>query len=412
MGWFHRLLARPLTAARAAAVRGFAALLVASVFVACEPKAPETPWPVGLWLVARTSALERVLSQLERLEGTPLASWVRDFNDRREERGWSRCEVVAGGGADLAELLAGLDCDAGPESPAKALAPLKVLARLAGERRDRDIAFVWSPRDGAPVFGSLSVDPNRGIELEAIIPDDFFSGARALLRPGLDEPGPGVLNADESLIRVRLRPEGGLAIADWVPRGSQADRLFRLKSALFAGFVLDGSWEAAVYLPESGHPMPRAALAVGFVRRHSAVAAMEGFLADLSTQWPVHRSALSIDEAPGACLLDLNVLPDLAPCYVATDTALVVGWNPASLRQALDGSGRGGIPSLSGIPNAGGAIVDFGNFPEADARLAEQGAVEFPTSPLTYPWQRAVARAHRVGDGVQLNLTLESGAGA
>ena len=406
MGWFHRLLARPLTAARTAAVRGFAALLVASVFVACEPKAPETAWPVGFWLVARPSALEHVLSQLERFEGTPLAAWIQDFGDRRAERGWSRCEIVAGGGADLTELLAGLGCDAGPERPAK------VLARLEGELRDRDIAFVWSPRDGAPVVGSLSVDPDRGIELEAIIPDDFFSGARALLRPGLDEPGPSVLSADESLVRVRLRPEGGLAITDWVPRGSQADRLFRLKSALFAGFVLDGSWEAAVYLPESGHPMPRAALAVGFVRRHSAVAAMEGFLGDLSAQWPVHRSAFSIDEAPGACLLDLNVLPDLAPCYVATDTALVVGWNPASLRKALDGSGRGGVPRLRNLPNAGGAIVDFGNFPEADARLAERGPVEFPTSPLTYPWQRAVARGHRVADGVQLNLKLESGTGA
>ena len=133
---------------------------------------------------------------------------------------------------------------------------------------------------------------------------------------------------------------------------------------------------------------------------------MEGFLGDLSTQWPVHRTAFSVDEAPGACLLDLNVLPELAPCYVATDAALVVGWNPASLRKALDGTGRGGIP------NAGGAIVDFGRLAEADARLADHGPIQTPAFPPSYPWQRAVARSRRVGDDVQLNVTFESGPGA
>lgn len=417
MGCFRRQLAHPWTEARRAAIPGFAALLfVTWGFVACsEPQARSTDWPPGAWLVARTGALEDLLSRLEGFEGTLLAARIRDlraqnfpaehsgaqyFGVQRGERGRFGCDVVAGGGADLTELLADLGCDPGPDRSSG------VLTRLEAERRGRDIAFVWSPSDGEPVLGSLSVGPDGGVELEVRIPGSFFAGARALLRPGFAEPGPSILSAAESLIRVRLRPEGGLSIADWVPRGSQADRLFRLKSALFAGLVLDGTWEAAVYLPEPGHPMPRAALAVGFVRRHSAVAAMEGFLGDLSTQWPVHRSAFSVDDAPGACLLDLNLLPDLAPCYVATDAALVVGWNPASLRKALDGRERGGIP------NVGGAVVDFGRFAEADARLADDRPIETAGARPSVPWQRVVARGRRVGDDVQLNVTFESGPGA
>ena len=57
-------------------------------------------------------------------------------------------------------------------------------------------------------------------------------------------------------------------------------------------------------------------------------------IADLQQTWPVHRSELRGPAGDGACLPDLNVLPELAPCYVATADALVVGWNADEPRSA------------------------------------------------------------------------------
>ena len=81
MGCFRRQIAHPWTEARGAAVAWFAALVfVTWGFVACgEPQAPESSWPPGAWLVARTAALEGLLSRLEGFEGTLLASRVRDL---------------------------------------------------------------------------------------------------------------------------------------------------------------------------------------------------------------------------------------------------------------------------------------------------------------------------------------------
>src|SRR4030095_1720444 len=102
-----------------------------------------------------------------------------------------------------------------------------------------------------------------------------------------------------------------------------------------AGAVLDGTWERAVYLPEPADAMPAIAVAIGFSVRSAAVAAMERLVTDLQKTWPVHRSELRLPAGAGACLLDLNVLPELAPCYVATADALVVGWNRDALARAL-----------------------------------------------------------------------------
>ncbi len=120
MGCFRRQIAHPWTPARGAAIPWFAALVfVAWGFVACgEPQARSTGWPPGAWLVARTAALESLLSRLEGFEGTLLAAKVRDlraqhFGLKKGEWGWPGCDVVAGGGADLAELFASLGCDAG-----------------------------------------------------------------------------------------------------------------------------------------------------------------------------------------------------------------------------------------------------------------------------------------------------------
>jgi hypothetical protein len=216
-----------------------------------------------------------------------------------------------------------------------------------------------------------------------------------------------VLNHADELVHARLRPAGGLDIASLIPAESQADQLFRLKSELFAGTVLDGTWEIAIYLPEPGRPMPRAALAIGFSLREPAVAAMEGFVSDLRSAWPVQRSDFAVGDASGACLLDLNLLPDLAPCYVATGEALVVGWNPISVRQALAAS-----PGGASHPHpTQGLTVDLARFPDADARFARLTPDTADFAGFEWPWRRLYVSGERSGDNVRLRVQLLRGPG-
>ena len=177
--------------------------------------------------------------------------------------------------------------------------------------------------------------------------------------------------------------------------------------------MLDGTWEAVVYAPADGRSMPDAALALGFSQPAAAVAAMEGFVRSLQQHWPVRRSFFAVDDAEGACLLDLGVLPELAPCYVASDRALVVGYNPASLRRALADGVRG--------PATGrGLVVELQHLPEADARLAaalpdlasDDPGDAAPRAPLVWPWPRLVADGERSGDGLVLRLALGKQAAA
>jgi len=351
--------------------------------------------PSGALLVARTADLERLLGQLAWLEGTPLAHRIEAFRAALPD-----CPVVESQAPDggFEQLLRGLECR--PERSA--------LEQLHRERADYALAFAWPLEPGLRLRGRLGLDDRGGVELDLRVPPEAAHGPQELLLPGDEPPGPGVLSGSQQLFHARARPAGGLDFASLVPEGSQADRMFRLKSELFAGTVLDGTWEAAIYLPAEGEPTPRAALALGFEHRALAVAAIERFIADLRSTWPVRRSFFALGEAEGACLLDLRILPDLAPCYVATDRALVLGWNPASLRKALDGTSTGA--PLAGPESGGGLVLELARFAEADARLA-QAAGEQPlrqaAQAAASPWQRLRAQARRDGDRVLVRVDLE-----
>jgi hypothetical protein len=210
-----------------------------------------------------------------------------------------------------------------------------------------------------------------------------------------------------TLIHARVRPQGGLDLASLVPSDSQGARLFRLKSELFAGLALDGVWEIATYLPEEGNSMPRTALALNFSNRSAAIAAMEDFIANLQQSWPVARTFFRLGEAEGACLLDLAIMPDLAPCYVATQRALIVGWNPASLRKALDGLGD----ARNEFGSSSGAIIHLDRFADADRILSSAQSAETSPPPAQYPWRRITAKGTPDASGFRLQLRLESGVG-
>jgi hypothetical protein len=371
------------------------ALALLAVLAGCRSSAPGEP--PGAWWAARTPALRALLAQLAQLEGTPIARRAHELAALLPA-----CDVV--GVHDPAGAIAVL---AAPPRCLAAGDPLERLLRADGG----DLVFALPRESAAALRGALRSE-NGALALDLRWPDPPAEGALRLLVPGDTPAGPDRLASMGRLASLRVRPRAGVDLAALVPEGSQADRLFRLKSGLLASAVLDGTWEGAVYLPERAGGMPGVALALGFSLRDPAVAAMERFIADLAKTWPVHRSAFARPEGEGACLSDLNVLPDLAPCYVATSDALVVGWNATSLARALQASRS--EPKASEVDEGGPAFSDAPARLDLDLALIRRAddllARAFPDSqpPLRWPWDRVLAHGGEENGALVLRMTLVS----
>jgi pimeloyl-ACP methyl ester carboxylesterase len=159
-----------------------------------------------------------------------------------------------------------------------------------------------------------------------------------------------------------------------------------LRSDLFEGKALAGVWELAVYPPAEGELITPMALSLDIEpgERELAVSAMEQFLAELEEVWPVRRSDYRLGEHEGACLGNVRVMPDLAPCYLATPEALMVGWSSRSLEMALAENDPGGGPGAD--PEGSGGRVFFSRFPAADRVIAGATGAPGPVDRSFYPW--------------------------
>lgn len=366
--------------------RGWRAVaLAALVLAACARPQPDLP--AGAYLAGDAAALGRALARLEPRSDVPLGRRAAGLRRRIEP-----CERVYAHSADgsIARLLDALAC-----APAKA--PPDRLRELRGTG---DLVLVLPLGQRGRLAGAIRVDERGGVQVDARLEVASVSGPAGLLLPGDVPPGATVLNPDDTLVHARLRSASGLAIADWISDGGQADRMFRLKSELFAGTVLDGTWEVAVYMPETRAQFPPAALAVGFRLRSAAQAAVEAFIAQIRTTWPVQRTSIALPAGEAACLTDLRVLPDLAPCWWLGERALFVAWNQSSLRKALE-------PGTSAGPDsAGGLIVRLDRFAEADAALQSAAPGSEVFQALDYAWQRLELVPRRSGDALELSLRL------
>jgi len=347
--------------------------------------------PPGLLVVARAPDLARLLDLLASLEGTPLAREARDLAEALPACGLVEARS---NDASLAGLERSLTC-------APARSELSALHRQLGSAA---LAFVLPERDGARVRGRVRFDTLDHAEIELDIPNDLARGAAGLLLPGESVPGPSVLSGADTLLHARVRPVAGLDLASFVPEGSQGDQMFRLKSRLFAGAVLDGTWEAAIYLPDEDATMPHAAIALGVRAQSAASAAADEFLSQIEETWSIQRVPYQAAGASGACLPELRILPEFAPCYVTTGEALVVGWNPASVSKALDGR-------VGKLGSAGGLVVELSRFPEADLRMANGAGIP-PEALAPGPWGRLRAFGRAGKEGIRLRLHLEAGDGA
>ena len=113
------------------------------------------------------------------------------------------------------------------------------------------------------------------------------------------------------------------------------------------------------------------------------------------------RVTFTSDMGDGACLPDLHIMPELAPCYALARDALIVGWNEASLRHALasvdDAPGEAALPARFD--------VDLASLHAADQALAARLGRE--AVPLRWPWRRLRASAERREGALEMKLLLE-----
>lgn len=372
-------------------------VLAVALPMGCDGAPGEAPLPPGIWLAGRADALRAVATDLARLDGTPLAAGAKAWSSATA--GCTHVLAHAEDG-DPAALATAARCVEPADWPAA------VRRRIgAGE-------FVFGlaqPGDAgvARLAGSGRRRPDGGVELKLDLSGRTDTPLARLLTPGPEPPGPPLLAGRDVLIHARLRPEGGLRLADAVSAGGQADRLFRLKSRIFEGAALEGAWEVGVYPPPEPGAPPALALALDARSLSLVEQGMREFVAELERTWPLSHAEARIAGWPGACFDDLRILPGFAPCYVVTERALVLGWDARSVARALSDA-----PDDELGPD-GGLIVHLDRLPAADARLAHDAAgLEPRVLPADYVWDRLSVRGRPLEDGVRIELDLVSATSA
>ncbi|MGB3564141.1 MAG: hypothetical protein WBH85_04990 [Thermoanaerobaculia bacterium] len=376
---------------RGVGIRLAVTLVVAAglVALACD-RPPTRSLPSGRFIVGDAGRVVELLQRLEVMTGTQLA---RAAALGREKI--ARCEEFEAWcpGEDSCALLERLSCRG--DEPRLDEAYL-----LLGES---DWLFGSELGEGQQLTARGRAAGADVTEVEVELAGLEEHNALSLLLPAERGPGPFLLSADQSLAQIRIRPDGGLDIASMVSREGWASQLFQLKSELFLATALKGNWELAIYVPEEGQRIPPTALALDFTSRTAAVAGMNQFLEEVMQAWPIRMSPISVGDWPGVCLSNLQVMPDLLPCYVATDSALVVGWNPVSLEKALAAGEQpdGGEESR--------VVLHLDRFPLADERLAAASGADPDATPPAYPWQQIRISGGRQDKGYRLQLAFVAG---
>lgn len=377
-------------------------LVVLAMAAGCGHESQAPPLPTGAWIYADAAAVREILASLQSLHDTPMADRAAAL--QKQIAGCDAVEAHTDSG-DLARWFEALRCASASEIPDSIVA-------LRGDAAAA-VSFEVSP--GTHWRGTLARSPAGDLIFDASLATPESQSLAALLLPSEEPPGPPVLGEGETVLHARVRPQAGLNIASWIAEDSQADNLFRLRSELFLGQVLDGTWEVAVYLPREDQVTPPMALGLDYSLRPAAKAAMEAFVTELESTWPIHHSDLSVAGFEGACFHDVRLLPDLAPCYVLTERSIVVGWNRISLDLALASNGPEGatrdasVASHRGIGPDGGAVLHLGRLPEADRRLQHQllGGIEGPT--LDYVWDELRVSGFNDGRTLRVRVSLEMG---
>ncbi len=271
-------------------------------------------------------------------------------------------------------------------------------------RGDAGLAFGWSA-DGELAGRGRLWSNESGLRAEALAKIAPLGAVGRLFVPGDEPAGRSRLVHDGAVLHARARPAGGIDVSALVEAGSQADTLFGLKGALLSRAVLAGDWELVAYGPAAGGELPLPVLALG-LNQPAGAAAVESFAVAMAEKWNVERRRQRIGVREGECLAGLRVLPQLEPCFVATEEALVVGWNADAVARAL-----GGGATRDGGEAGGWATIDFASMAEADDVFAASRPPESTLPAFAYPLRRVEFEVRRVDAEVRIDARSAVGCG-
>lgn len=355
--------------------------------------------PEPLLLSGSTAALGAALEHCAAFSGGALP---RRCARAAERLGQLTCPRVEASCADEScDLLAALQCEGGDSSSdlANETAGAQVLESFSlrgplwlGGKGAVEIAL-QATVDAESLSAELELEPGtRGTpdwfrRLPRATPErNWLSGTGAVLHARWFSPAG--FGLEEALSRDEQRDGRGARGAtsgagDSGALRSMGERLYGLRNELFSRTVLDGKVELVVYPPREEGEFPEVTLAVGTRLRAMASAAMESYLDEMQLRWPFRRSPLRMETWIGTCVTDLRMLPELAPCYVATDQALVVGWNRSSLERALGATApRGAESRVSSQLSA--SVADDGDLVAHRRASTARGADLVPIATLDF----------------------------
>jgi hypothetical protein len=157
-----------------------------------------------------------------------------------------------------------------------------------------------------------------------------------------------------------------------------------LKGRLLEGALLSGTWELAFVAPVGDGEVPLAVAALHHRRAALVEQALSEALDQLERTWPIRRSPRSFtasdgSQLEGGCFTDLPLLPALAPCWVVTPDALLIGYRGEAIDVALApaavSSERDAAPEFVG---ASGLDVHLDRLKQLDERIAPEEGVTRP----------------------------------
>jgi hypothetical protein len=320
------------------------------------------------------AALARVLERVRALAGTPAGAASARLLERLKG-----CAEVAGHFAEPASAAKTAAASALPPTPDASLGDRLVcrddarldpalVARLDDERGEHAGILQWPLGAAGRLVLQVDVDPAGGLVLGGSLDDANDAGPIALFLPSATAPADAAIDPAATLLHLRLRPAAGLRLAELIPQGSQGDRLFALKGRLLEGALLEGTVELAFLPPAPGGSVPLALLAL----HHRAAGPIETALAEAHAQlertWGIVPTARRFEAGAagawtGGCYADLPILPELAPCWVVTENALLVGYRAEALESAL-------ARTSAAAGAASGLVVDLERVRALDEALA------------------------------------------